>query len=335
MDVGMSDDEDSRKRSRSKFVEERDEAGVTPRDNHVVRDDNNRHTSKRPRKDYKRNNNHYNDNTIPPPPSDDFADLLQSYEKQKQTLQSRNQINNENVNNTNHNNKYRNLYNKNNRPKIYNKIKCPPSPTIARITTSEFDQLFSDLSLLPSDLDELAARVASYLQEPNVGLVLSTLTHLGIPETLKFVRMTAEKEEEGGVLTVNLKRQRSPGGTFFFLMKEGVDEEMRKKVFMDVKGKEYKRSQRGNNQRKTIQQLKQGSNNNKDTKPNKKEAKSDNKETNNIANNNKNAAVEIKKEETNEKDKETNDKDTEQTETAQELPADDPILRIIEESLQV
>jgi hypothetical protein len=121
-----------------------------------------------------------------------------------------------------------------------------------------------------------------------VTLVHVVLSHLGIEETLKYVRETAKKEEEGGVLTVGDvakvsdmvrqgdvargddvareggKRRRSPGGCFLFLVKEGVGEEMRKAIFTDERAKASRKETRNavKEKHKQKQQPTTGNNNN-------------------------------------------------------------------------
>eukprot|EP00026_Physarum_polycephalum_P010250 Phypoly_transcript_10406.p1 GENE.Phypoly_transcript_10406~~Phypoly_transcript_10406.p1 ORF type:complete len:420 (+),score=109.13 Phypoly_transcript_10406:75-1262(+) len=253
----MSDGEDSKKRS--KFVEERHDGDERERKRErVVQEERGDRHTKRPRRVDFYDANPNNTITHDANNSDDFSDLLKSYEKQKQLIQtkankenhrnnnkshaSRNNRNNTRNNNSrNHNNRNKNNDDRQNNRNSNSDDRRKASLLEPRITIREYEKRYGDLSSLPPE-DVLGPSIASFLQEKNVGLIQATLAHLGIPETLRYVKQTTEIEEGGGVMTANQTRQRSPGGCFFFLVKEGVGAEKRKAIFTDARGKEFRRS---------------------------------------------------------------------------------------------
>lgn len=288
--------------------------------------------------------------------------MLQSYEKQKRIIKTNthSQINNENHNINKPLNTQRNR--DNNRGRNDNKRgrddrrgdgrgdrrgdrredRRGPAPSKARITVGEFERQFGDLTkeeegaekkdeeeVAKKKEEELAGNIAAFLDEKNVGLILATLVHLGTKETLRFVRETAEREEGGGVMTANQNRQRSPGGCFFFLVKEGVKEDLRKAIFTDPRGKEFKKTLRKDAQAKNKKQpeikpdskkqnIKKQDEKQEEEKPTKQEnGNENNSETKETNGNKDNITTEIEK-----------------TEVPTTEETDDQIKRIIEESLQ-
>jgi len=80
------------------------------------------------------------------------------------------------------------------------------------------------------------------LEEQNQPLVGIILTRLGHERTLELLKKTVEREEGGGMLTNQKpKARRTPGGCFFFIVKELCSNEERKDIFTDAKGKVSKK----------------------------------------------------------------------------------------------
>lgn len=183
------------------------------------------------------------------------------------------------------NNQQHNKHNKNN--KNYTKNKHNNNNNNRKpqgITLKRFSNEFSSPS---TDLLILSQHIATFLRENNSTLIHVILSHLGTDQTLAYVRETAQKEEEGGLMTVgeNLdKRRRSPGGCFFYLVKEGVDPEMRKNIFTDERAKASKKITRNMLQNKHNKGNKDNNNNsnnngnNRFRTENNKEDEDDNKE---------------------------------------------------------
>lgn len=277
-DAEMSDDEETKKRSRSKFVSERDEGdtpeGVAQQESGVAgkkEKGRGHHEVKRPRWDP--------DVQLPSSidSGEDFtgvyypiyytsyfckvsninAALLQKhsqtkqrhnpddYDKQQNTNHNNNynknknfKNNNQNRNNYNKNNNNNSRNNKNNKNNKNNNNNRPPPP----LTTTRFDKEFESTTL-PQTEELMAHKIAYFLHETNKGLITVVLSVLGTTETLKFVRETARMEENGGMMTSEkhaIARKRSPGGCFFYLVKEGVNEEKRIAIFTDERGKRNK-----------------------------------------------------------------------------------------------
>lgn len=87
------------------------------------------------------------------------------------------------------------------------------------------------------DSEEFEAELAESLEEKNVELLQRVVAVLGKKATFEFFKTTQDIEREGGMLTLNRIRRRTPGGVFLYLLKESksIDEESRKKIFSNEK----------------------------------------------------------------------------------------------------
>ena len=84
------------------------------------------------------------------------------------------------------------------------------------------------------DPQTAAADIAAQLEEtaPHVKVQIQRIiNHLGVDVTYGFLDKTKQCLAEGGVLTYDGKRKRSPGGTFFFLVRGGVTAEQHQAIW--------------------------------------------------------------------------------------------------------
>jgi hypothetical protein len=79
----------------------------------------------------------------------------------------------------------------------------------------------------PLTVDTLAA----VLQEPNRPLLTQVLRTLGPDRTRAVLTATLECEAAGGMLTTDGTRRRTPGGTFFQLVRQQVSPHERRRLF--------------------------------------------------------------------------------------------------------
>src|SRR5690348_10159017 len=84
-------------------------------------------------------------------------------------------------------------------------------------------------------MDELTVeKLAEVLQEPKQALLRKVLRRLGIDRTTAMLADTLTCEANGGMLTKDGTRRRSPGGVFFQLVKERVTRQERWRLFPPV-----------------------------------------------------------------------------------------------------
>jgi PHAX RNA-binding domain len=77
-------------------------------------------------------------------------------------------------------------------------------------------------------------RLAEVLQEPNVPLLRQVLRLLGPDRTNAVLTAAIEREATGGMLTKDGTRRRTPGGTFFQLVREQATRQERHRLFPRV-----------------------------------------------------------------------------------------------------
>jgi hypothetical protein len=75
--------------------------------------------------------------------------------------------------------------------------------------------------------------IAAGLNEPNIELLNRVASVIGIAEMQTLFQRTQEIEAAGGMLTVRGNRRRTPGGVYFFLVKEIMTPEQEEAVFGD------------------------------------------------------------------------------------------------------
>ncbi len=76
-----------------------------------------------------------------------------------------------------------------------------------------------------------AQDIADILAEPNVALVKRVIRVIGGTRAEAFVNDALRLEGEGGMLTEDKSRRRTPGGTFFALVRQGVSRQERFRIF--------------------------------------------------------------------------------------------------------
>lgn len=76
-----------------------------------------------------------------------------------------------------------------------------------------------------------AATLAEVLQEENVPLLRQVLLVLGAARTADLLMQTLQCEADGGMLTKDGTRRRTPGGTFFQLVRQQASPKERRRLF--------------------------------------------------------------------------------------------------------
>jgi hypothetical protein len=92
----------------------------------------------------------------------------------------------------------------------------------------------SDVPQAIQDPKTAAADIAAQLEEsaPQVqAQIQRIIDHLGVETAYAFLDQTKQCLAEGGVLTHDGKRKRTPGGTFFFLVRGGVTAEQHQAIW--------------------------------------------------------------------------------------------------------
>lgn len=80
-------------------------------------------------------------------------------------------------------------------------------------------------------VDPLIQEISETLQESNIELLNAVLKTIGDERTRDFFQRAKETEAGGGLMIVSGKRKRSPGGVFFFLVRQGVSKQERQAIF--------------------------------------------------------------------------------------------------------
>jgi len=87
-----------------------------------------------------------------------------------------------------------------------------------------------------------AKEIAQALNEANVTLIATVVDVIGLERTMAFLGQALEVEAQGGMLTTDGKRRRTPGGVFFHLIKQHIPSAERKAIFPVTRQKKKKRS---------------------------------------------------------------------------------------------
>lgn len=80
-------------------------------------------------------------------------------------------------------------------------------------------------------MNELAARFASELNEPNVALLERIIGQMGADAAQELLEETKQIEADGGLFIKSGKRRRTPGGVYFFLARQRLSSRQREEVF--------------------------------------------------------------------------------------------------------
>lgn len=93
----------------------------------------------------------------------------------------------------------------------------------------------------------LADELAAALNEPQTLLLRRVIDVIGVERTQAHLVATLAIEAQGGELTKNQKRRRTPGGVFFHLVRYACSSVERKQIFPKVKAKKATRPAPGVN----------------------------------------------------------------------------------------
>ena len=88
----------------------------------------------------------------------------------------------------------------------------------------------SDASETPVEYSPLAQEIASTLEEENITQIQTIVDVIGNERTTKFFEKAKETEANGGMMIFSGKRRRTPGGTFFFIVRKGIKYKERMKI---------------------------------------------------------------------------------------------------------
>lgn len=82
--------------------------------------------------------------------------------------------------------------------------------------------------------------MAKNLEEEKSDLIIRVVSVIGKDESLKLYTNTQQIEKNGGMMTINKQRRRTPGGIFLWLLKTSskIDETKKKEIFEGDKDKQ-------------------------------------------------------------------------------------------------
>lgn len=98
------------------------------------------------------------------------------------------------------------------------------------------------MSLDAGDDEVFGRSMAQNLEEQKCDLILKVVSVIGRQASLSIYKTTQKIEREGGMLTMNKYRRRTPGGVFLFLLKtsDKIDEEAKSQIFDSEKKRNEK-----------------------------------------------------------------------------------------------
>ena len=77
----------------------------------------------------------------------------------------------------------------------------------------------------------VSQEIAAALDEPRPWLVRRVVYTIGIERARAFLQQTLDAEAQGGTMTVDGQRRRTPGGAFLYLVRHGVSPAERQAIF--------------------------------------------------------------------------------------------------------
>lgn len=86
----------------------------------------------------------------------------------------------------------------------------------------------------PTSAEEASSLIARTLREYNEANVVNSVRILGVERCIELLRRTIAAEASGGVLTADGARRRTPGGVYFYFLKEVASKDQYKAVFAAV-----------------------------------------------------------------------------------------------------
>lgn len=93
-----------------------------------------------------------------------------------------------------------------------------------------------------SDNTALVEEIAHALTEKNVELIKTAVEVIGAERAQALLQQALAVEAQGGMLTSDESRRRTPGGVFFQLVRKGISKEERKAIFPVVRPPKKKRA---------------------------------------------------------------------------------------------
>jgi phosphorylated adapter RNA export protein len=85
-----------------------------------------------------------------------------------------------------------------------------------------------------NEIEETAFFIAGHLNEtkqPATKLIRQIVQVLGTEQALSYLQQSREIEKAGGMLIMNGKRRRTPGGTFFYLVRSTCSQEQVSRIW--------------------------------------------------------------------------------------------------------
>lgn len=83
--------------------------------------------------------------------------------------------------------------------------------------------------------------IAKQLNEPNTELIGKIVNAIGIERVSEYLQKTLTIEAEGGMMTRDGERQRTPGGVFFYVVKDNLSKAEQKQIFPKMPGTQPKK----------------------------------------------------------------------------------------------
>ena len=83
--------------------------------------------------------------------------------------------------------------------------------------------------------------IAKQLNEPNTELIGKIVNAIGIERVSEYLQKTLTIEAEGGMMTRDGERQRTPGGVFFYVVKDNLSKAEQKQIFPKMLGTQPKK----------------------------------------------------------------------------------------------
>lgn len=80
-------------------------------------------------------------------------------------------------------------------------------------------------------VEALVDEITEKLEEPNILLTRDVIRYIGIEKAREYFEKTLQIEEEGGVIVTKGYRRRTPGGIFYWLVKEDMTKEEIRRLF--------------------------------------------------------------------------------------------------------
>lgn len=83
--------------------------------------------------------------------------------------------------------------------------------------------------------------IAKQLNEPNTELIGKIVNAIGIERVSEYLQKTLTIEAEGGMMTRDGERRRTPGGVFFYVVKDNLSKAEQKQIFPKMPGTQPKK----------------------------------------------------------------------------------------------